>query len=406
MNKTKRIIVSTMLLSATSVFASADVQNRCIVQFIDDVPSSKIEEIAKGLANKGNASISHTYKNSIKGMAINIPCFAAQAAFGRDKNIKSMQPDYIVSAIGKPNKNTTTPPVAQEVSWGTTTVGSFDASVTKPDGNKFTAWIIDSGIDLNHPDLNVLVDETNKIGFTTYGVRKKGQVIPYYDDNYGHGTHVAGIIGAKNNTEGTLGVAAGTTVVPVKVLDSTGNGYESDVIAGVEYVATKAKAGDCVNMSLGGEVPIDPNTQKYITTTLLETAIINAASNTGAYFVIAAGNGDSVGNPLDTAGYSPARINGTNIYTVASIDNLQDANGDYSLSSFSNYGKSVDFAAPGRDILSTYKGGGTTTMSGTSMATPHVCAALMSGMIIPASGSYRQNTDLNYPVIKIDSSIQ
>lgn len=393
MHKTKRIIISTILLSATSIFASADVQNRCIVQFIDDIPSSKIEEIAKGLANKGNASISHTYKNSIKGMAINIPCFAAQAAFGKDKNIKSMQPDYIVSAIGKPSK-TTTPPPAQEVSWGTTTVGSFDGS-TK------TAWIIDSGIDLDHPDLNVLVDETNNIGFTTYGVRKKGQVIPYYDDNYGHGTHVAGIIGAKNNDKGTLGVAAATTLVPVKVLDSYGNGYSSDVLSGVEYVATKAKAGDCVNISLGGLAPTDPNTQEYITTTLLESAIINAASNTGAYFVIAAGNGDSQGNPLDTKDYSPARVNGTNIYTVASIDNLQDANGDYSLSSFSNYGESVDFAAPGRNILSTYKGGGTTTMSGTSMATPHVCAALMSGKIISSVGSYRQNTDLNYPVIKI-----
>jgi len=127
----------------------------------------------------------------------------------------------------------------------------------------------------------------------------------------------------------------------------------------VDYVAANAAPGDAANMSLGGP-PSDA----------LDDAVRNAASQ-GIYFAIAAGNdGDDANN------YSPARVNGTTIFTVSAIDDAD------TFASFSNWGNPpVDYAAPGVSILSLWKDGGTNTISGTSMATPHVCGLLLLGSI-------------------------
>jgi subtilisin family serine protease len=179
------------------------------------------------------------------------------------------------------------------------------------------------------------------------------------DDLNGHGSHVSGTIAAKDNTIGVIGVAPGAPVVAVRVLDRRGSGSNSGVIAGVDYVAQNGRAGDVANMSLGGSV-----------STALDTAVVNAAA-TGVRFALAAGNESD-----DANNHSPARANGNNIYTVSAF-----AQGD-KWASFSNYGNPpVDYAEPGVSIKSTWKDGGYNTISGTSMATPHLAGLLLAGSI-------------------------
>lgn len=217
------------------------------------------------------------------------------------------------------------------------------------DGSGKVAWIIDSGIDLDHPDLNV--DANRSYSVFTQGRDKDP------DDNNGHGSHVAGTVAAIDNDEGVIGVAAGASVVAVKVLDARGSGDYSGVIEGVDYVGANGEAGDVANMSLGGP-----------TSDALDDAVLNASSN-GIIFSIAAGNDSD-----DANNYSPARVNGEYIYTISAMDDT-----DY-WASFSNYGNPpIDYCAPGVDIESTWKDGGYNTISGTSMAAPHAAGVLLLG---------------------------
>jgi subtilisin family serine protease len=167
---------------------------------------------------------------------------------------------------------------------------------------------------------------------------------------------VAGIIGAKNNNFGVLGVASGATLVSLRVLDKEGNGTLSSIIQALAYVNANGKAGDVVNMSLGEDRVSD----------ILDQQVQTTAAK-GIYVSIAAGN-DGKAASL----YSPGRTNGANIYTVSAVDSLDNFAG------FSNFGNDVvDYAAPGVRILSTYKGGQYARMSGTSMAAPHVAGLLL-----------------------------
>lgn len=315
----------------------ANIHKQCIVRLNDNINKLDIHSVANSFANKGNASLKHVYSHSIKGFTINMSCKAAQASFGKNASIMSFTPDSIVSINkGRPGGGGSGGG-GQTASYGTARVGGA------VDGTGRTAWVIDSGVDLDHPDLNVDASR----GFSS--------IKDSMDDQNGHGTHVAGTIGALDNSTGSLGVAPNTTIVPVRVLDRRGSGSNSGVIAGVDHVAANAMPGDCVNMSLGGGV-----------STALDNAVLAAAQSSGAYFVLAAGNdGDDANN------HSPARANGNNVWTISATDS-----NDY-MPSWSNYGSAVDFAAPGVSIFSLWKSGGTNTISGTSMASPHACAVIM-----------------------------
>lgn len=249
---------------------------------------------------------------------------------------------------------------AEVTPWGVVSVGGGIEATDK------TAWIIDSGIDMTHPDLNI--DYARSISFV------KGTSSA--SDEFGHGTYVAGIIGAiKGNGIGLVGVAAGAKLVAVRVLDKNGNGTIAAMVAGINYVAENAKAGDVANISfeVGTSIEID-------------NAVI-AASKKGILFAIAAGNGAA------TVTSSPARVNGDNIYTVSAIDK------NNKLASFSNFGKSiVDFCAPGVDIKSTSIGGGYTSVNGTSMAAPHMAGLLLIGAVKTSGYVLASAEGVEYPI--------
>lgn len=214
------------------------------------------------------------------------------------------------------------------------------------DGTGKTAWIMDTGIDFNHPDLKV--DETRSRVFLDDQTSA--------DDDNGHGTHIAGIIGAKNNNIGTLGVASGATLVSLKILDDAGNGRLSTALKALSYVRSNAKAGDVVNISIS---------LAEVSQTL--EAEIRSVANKGIFLAIAAGNDGKL-----ASSFSPGRTTGKNIYTVSAVDSLNR------FANFSNYGNdAVDFAAPGVRIISTYINGKYAIMSGTSQATPHVAGLLL-----------------------------
>ena len=297
--------------------------------------------------------VEHVYGHAIKGFSVALTDEELEAV-RKDDQVDYIEQDQVISVSmgGPPGGGGGGGP--QTTPWGITRVsGGVDATGKR-------AWVIDSGIDLDHADLNV--DIANAVNFA------KGNSA---DDGNGHGTHVAGTIAAINNSTGVIGVAAGAWVVPVRVLGKNGSGSTSGVIAGVDYVGANAGSNDVANMSLGGGV-----------STALDAAVVSASS--ACPFSLAAGNeSDNANN------HSPARANGSNIYTVSSMDQ-----GD-NWSSFSNFGNPpVDWCAPGSGVLSTYKGGGYATLSGTSMAAPHVAGILLLGNITQ-SGTVNGDPDGN-----------
>ncbi|MFT5164833.1 MAG: subtilisin family serine protease [Saprospiraceae bacterium] len=311
---------------------------------------SDLEKEAKSLLETNRIAakdIQHSYVKTIKGIALELTDTEVEQ-LRKDNRVDYIEQDQTVHVTmgGPPGGGGGGGDPPQSTPWGVTRVGgAMDGT------NAGTAWIIDSGIDLDHPDLNV--DVSRSQSFLSGG---GGSSSP--DDQNGHGSHVAGTVAAIDNGIGVVGVAAGATVVAVRVLDRRGSGSISGVIAGVDYVGANAASGDAANMSLGGGV-----------STALDNAVVDASS--ACPFALAAGNESD-----DANNHSPARANGNNIYTVSSMTSTDN------WSSFSNYGNPpVDFCAPGSSIYSTYKNGDYATLSGTSMAAPHVCGILLIGGI-------------------------
>ncbi|RPI69750.1 MAG: S8 family peptidase [Ignavibacteriae bacterium] len=335
--------------------------------FTHDERLIRVDQAAQTVAERQHISsdrIVARFGTALKGVVMTGLTADDVNRIANDQSVKRMTPDFIVTVPGqlegaarrtRTTKDTTTPPpteTTKSTPWGISKVGgSVDAS-----SSTVTAWIIDSGIDTDHPDLNVAASR-GKVYVTG-----KTSV----EDEHGHGTHVSGTIGAKNNSVGVVGVAAGITLVPLRVLDETAYGYFSWSIAAFDHIAANGTSGDVVNYSIGAG-------KRYSNSTL-ETAVKNVASK-GIRVCIAAGN-----QADDCAFYAPANVNVANVYTIASMTSSQ------AWSSFSNYGTPVDWILPGSSIKSTYLNGGYATMSGTSMATPHATGLLAVGSIT-AGGS-------------------
>ena len=215
--------------------------------------------------------------------------------------------------------------------------------------------ILDTGIDLDHSDLNVFHEKTFIPGTLSA------------DDDHGHGTHLAGIAAAKDNSFGIVGIAPGARLWAIKVLESAGMGDISTLIKGLDYINQNSNQVDVAVLSLGCECESGG----------LDIAIKNTVE-AGITVVVAAGN-----EGKDARTFTPA--NNPEVITVSAIVDTDGKCGgegpssvhgaDDTLASFSNFGKVIDIAAPGVDIYSTFKSNSYTKLTGTSMAAPHVAGA-------------------------------
>ena len=344
--------------------AGDKIRGSYICVFKDNVSRANVAAEARRSAQAAGGNVEHIYTAAIRGFSAKVPDQAVENMKRANANIAYCEQDQVVTAgpvqhHGAPGGGFTAQ--AQETPWGISRVGYGD-------GRGKTAWVIDSGIQYNHPDLTV--DTARSRTFL-------GRNTTPWDQN-GHGTHVAGTIGAKDDANGVVGVAAGATLVSIRVLDRRGSGTTSGVIAGVDHVAANGRSGDVANMSLGGGV-----------STTLDNAVINAAAK-GVKFALAAGNESDHAN-----NHSPARANGTNVYTVSSF-----AVGD-KWSSFSNYGNPpIEYAEPGSAIKSTWLNSGYHTISGTSMAAPHLAGLLLLNSV-RSGGNVSGDPDGNPDVIGV-----
>ncbi len=232
-------------------------------------------------------------------------------------------------------------------------------------GQGVTVAIIDTGIDLDHPDLQNNINPDKSVTCIEKSPVKQVKCVTGGDDDNGHGSHVAGTVAAIDNSIGVVGVAPEAELWAIKVLDSQGSGRISWIVAGIDYVT--ANNADVANMSLGCECQ----------NTALDDAISNSVAS-GVTYVVAAGNSGK-----DASSFSPA--NHPDVITVSAIADSDGTCGsqggstsygeDDTFASFSNDGALIEIAAPGVDIYSTYKDGSYYTASGTSMASPHVAGA-------------------------------
>jgi subtilisin family serine protease len=305
------------------------------------------EEVANEHILQLGIQVRHVYQHALKGYAAVIPN-AAVAAVRADERVAYVEPDYEMSAT------------VQSLPWGVNKIDADSSSTKAGNGlgaiTNVNAYIIDSGIDASHPDLNV-VRNVNLVGGPN-------------TDCYGHGTHVAGTVAARDNKKVVVGAAPGVPLTGVKVVGCNGSGWTSDVIEGVDWVTANAKRPAIANISLGGAASYS-----------LDSAVQSSAES-GIFYAVAAGN-----DGADACNYSPARAGASTnsggslilgggtgnaengVLTVAATDSK-----DREIS-WSNYGRCVEVWAPGGGILSTRLGGGMTAMSGTSMAAPHVGGA-------------------------------
>lgn len=260
----------------------------------------------------------------------------------------------------------------------TTPCGITNAGGSTTSTNAGWIWIVDTGIDLDHPDLNV---QTN----TTYA---KSFVGGTADDCNGHGTHVAGIAAARNNTIGVVGVSQSALVVPVRVFGCSGPSATSTIISGINHVATYDIAGDVMNMSLGGYFGSTCSTSSSYKTS------VTTVANGGTHVAIASGN-----NMSNAANYQPGCLNGTRIYTVTNMRCDKTYYNDPTYGG--NYGRPpVDWIATGTSVYSTYMNGGYATLTGTSMSTPHVAGILHVRNGAPISGGNVTYSGVSYPIAK------
>lgn len=285
--------------------------------------------VAREHAQSHGAEVLYTYQYAIKGYAARIPERRLDEVRA-DERVAYVEPDKMAQAT------------VQTLPWGINKIDADVSSTRAGDGSgavsNVNAYIIDSGI-YYHTDLY----RVNHVNFTGDGKN--------YDCD-GHGTHVAGSVAARDNTSYVVGAAPGAPLTGVKVLGCTGSGAYSGVIKGVDWVTANARKPAIANMSLGG-----PTSQA------LDDAIKKSAAS-GIFYSIAAGN-----DGVDACTQSPARVGAGTDNGIATVAATNSSDGE---PSWSNYGPCVDIWAPGASILSTSMTGGTTTMSGTSMAAPHV----------------------------------
>lgn len=325
------------------------------------------EAAAFGLQQRYGVMLGGIYRYALKGVAIQASPQQA-AEIEKDPRVRIIEPNQVYSVNEQDTPNGIQRIFADENP--NLSIDGFDNGRVDAD-----VAVIDTGIDFDHPDLNLVM-----VVDCTWSGPWMGTCSGMREDGHGHGTHVAGTIGALDNDYGVVGVAPGVRLWAVKVLTNYGTGTTDQVIAGIDWVAAHADQIEVANMSLGGAGE----------STAMDLAI-KTAVEAGVTFVLAAGN-----RRMDVANYHPAgQPDAITVSALADFDGEPGGEGipicgydleeDDTLADFSNWGEGVDITAPGVCIRSTYPDSLYAWMSGTSMAAPHVSGA---AAILASTGDY------------------
>ena len=361
------IVVLLMSVSFATVLSSDTSTEDWIVVLNPDVPRA-------AFASAYGAQVLFEYSSVFNGLAMSIP-IGRTTAIAQDFRVLIMQRDGPVEAFLQTD---------QDKSTGWDRIEADKSDIAKIDNVdervNVDVAILDTGVDLDHPDLNV-------IGPGKLCVNDALSA----DDDHGHGTHVAGIVAALDNRIGTVGVAPGARIHPVKVLSHTGIGTWSSVICGIDWVTANNATIGIANMSLGGTGTDDGNCG-LSNNDAVHYAICKSVA-AGVTYVVAAGN--SAKDAKDTI---PAAYN--EVITVAALSDFNGkpryggdhwertcvgyAENEDRIATYSNWGLDIDLIAPGTCILSTFKGKSYNWGTGTSMAAPHVSAT--AGLLIAHHG--------------------
>ena len=350
-------------------------------------PDRVAQHISDLATRNGVGDIEDVYSAAVGGFSAHLTP-AQSASIAADPSVAAVIPDEEVAlddmSAGLGGGVRTTAVVTDHIQPGVRRVGGRSSTVAAltAGGLRVNAdvAILDTGIDRTHPDLNV-------VGGYNCTSRNRDK----WDDDEGHGTHVAGIVGALDNRYGVTGVAPGVRLWSVKVLNSQGRGFVSWLVCGVDWVtAQRDKSNparplfEVANMSLAFSMPGgDDSNCGRLNNDTLHMAICRSVSR-GTVYVVAAGNDSTNARRVRPASYDEV----ITVSALADYDGRGGGNGypsqscpywspepDDAFTSFSNYGPDVDLIAPGKCVLSTYLRGRYAWMSGTSMAAPYVTGA-------------------------------
>lgn len=328
---------------------AAEPMSRKIVVF----QPNALNEAAKDklIARVGGVKIKNL--DLIGSKAVYLPSKAAEKALARQAGVLRIENDIAVEALVRATGKSTPPQPLETLTWG---IDRIDAekiwNITT--GDPIKVAIVDTGIDVKHPDLT----DNLKGGFSAVDYTSN------YNDDNGHGTHVAGITAAADNNIGVIGVGPKIDLYAVKVLNRRGSGYLSDVIEGLNWSIQNNM--QVINMSLGTSID-SPSFHEAI----------QKVYQAGIVQIVAAGN-------------NGATVNYPAAYPEVIAVSATDQNDN--LASWSSRGPEVDLSAPGVSIYSTYKGQTYQTLSGTSMAAPHVTGAAALVLTTPV-GAYDLDAD-------------